>query len=193
MPGFKVAVRLRAGIRKLELTATVGFWGELGVELRFWRCCHPSMTTTLTKNDLCWVLVKLVGAFLVYSGVAAIYASIVSWWSLSEMFEGLPKRGQGAVWAPVKTLLFGSFLPLALGLRLLSSGTTLHGLLMRVPAGFVGKEVEITSGVELRTKENEAFKRWLKNNPEMEKRAAADRMALFRDAQKAGEAEVPDQ
>jgi len=105
------------------------------------------------------------------------------------MLEGLPKKSQTGVWAPVKVLFLSSFLPLLLGFRLLVSGTTLHGLLMRVPAGFGSSEEEITSGQGLEAEEQAQFENWLQNNPEIQKRDVADRMALFRDAQKAGEVE----
>ena len=138
------------------------------------------------------MLVKLAGASLVYQGIAGIYAAIVTWMSMGEQLDGLSGQGKSAVLLPLKVLFWSVLLPLGLGIRLLVSGTTLHGWLMMVPLGG-GKFTEQSSGnrslarKRLDDEEFAQFNTWLKANPEKMKRDEVDQLALFRDAQKAGE------
>lgn len=148
----------------------------------------------LTKSDLCWVLVKLCGAVLVYQALAGMVAAMVTWSSLFETAEGLPRKLRGSVMAPVKVLFWSVLLPLILGIRLLMSGRTLHGWLMMVPfVGGVergeGKPVGGDSLAEQRltAEEYEKYQRWLTENDEVSRRDEHDQLALFRDAQKRGE------
>lgn len=136
----------------------------------------------LTKNDLCWVLVKLLGAVLVYQAVAGVYAAVVMWMSFDE--------GVGEVAFMTARVLFWSILlPAIFGISLLISGRFLHGWLMMVPLEATGKPVGGDSLAERRLakEEFEKYQEWLEANPEMMKRDEVDRLALFRDAQKAGE------
>lgn len=153
------------------------------------------MTTNnpLTKNDLCWVLVKLFGAVLLYFGISSLYSMVVTWWALSDMYENLSKSGAMAAFSPLKILFWGALFPLVIGVRLLVSGSTLHGWLMRVPIGMRGRSAKMRTDevslaeVRLTAIELEEFKVWLEKNPEVMKRDEVDQLALFRDAQKAGE------
>jgi hypothetical protein len=145
---------------------------------------------SLTKEDLCWVVVKVAGAFLVYQAVATIYGAVVAWWSLRDSLEGLSEQARETAIRPLKILWYSSLLPGAVGLRLLVSGSTLHRVLMAVPLGL--KRTRPPSGgslAERRLSGDEliGFQKWLKDHPEFQERDEIDQLALFRDAQKSGE------
>lgn len=157
----------------------------------------------LTKEDLCWVLVKLTGFILVMYAAFAIYGAVVMYLSADVPLGN----------SPAKMVFWTILLPLVLGIRLLVSGRTLHGWLMAVPDG-KGETVErpprekaspesseepvkeprkSTRGLPLAQRrlteeEYEKFQKWLAEKPDMQKRDEVDQLALFRDAQKAGEA-----
>ena len=148
----------------------------------------------LTKSDLCWVLVKLSGAVLLYQGLAGLFAGAITWVSLHETAESLPPKLRGQVMAPVSVLFWSVLLPLIIGIRLLMSGRTLHGWLMMVPflSGLdsgKGKPVggESLAEQRLTVEEYEKYRTWLDGNDEVARRDEFDQLALFRDAQKRGE------
>jgi hypothetical protein len=130
----------------------------------------------LTKSDLCWVVVKVIGVILVYQAIAtlggALFASIAA--------------SEGA-------LLFSGFVvalfPLLIGLSLLISGTTLHGWLMMVPLGSATNPMggESLAEKRLSSEEYEIYLDWLGGNEEAKDRDEFFRLALFRDAQRRGE------
>lgn len=145
----------------------------------------------LTKEDLCWVLVKAAGAFLVYQALAVIYGAVVAWWTLRESLEGLPEQARETAVRPLKVLWYSSLLPGAVGIRLLLSGSTLHRLLMAVPLGLkrnrMGSDDHSLAARRLSEDELSSFQKWLSHHPEFQERDEIDQLALFRDAQKSGE------
>lgn len=158
----------------------------------------------LTKNDLCWVLVKLMGVVLVYhslAAVAAVAAAWTAWLGIGDNLEELSDENRKKVLWPVKAFLLAGLVQGGVGLRLLVSGSLLHGLLMAVPLGSPEeagapksktqkpKRRSYGSLAEKRLSEDEfvVFQAWLEDHPEMKRRADIDQLALFRDAQKAGE------
>lgn len=147
------------------------------------------MKKPLTKSDLCWVLVKLAGVWLAYTGIASIYASAITWFAMGDLIESIPSARRAPVYAPMKVLLYSSLLPLGLGIYLLKSGTMVYRWLMAIPVGARGHGSSDTFlGTSLAGDEVETFKTWLKENPEMAGRETIDQIALFRDAQRKNDA-----
>lgn len=144
----------------------------------------------ITKSELCWVLVKLMGVVLLTWNLASLYEAIVAVWVMEEAFGGI--AGQVPLWAPVKVILVTMLLPIGLGIYLLASGRIVHTILMSVPLTVqfeqekVSKE-ELIPGINLAGEELKDFKAWIEKNPGLSKRDRADQVALFRDAQKSGE------
>jgi len=156
----------------------------------------------LTKSDLCWVLVKLAGAVLVLYAVFVLYGAMVMYLAMDVPLGN----------SPTKLVFLTILMPLGLGIHLLVSGWTLHGLLMAVPnAG--GEKMEATNvggksekprerpttkpkkrstrelslaQRRLSEEEFEKYQKWVEGNPEVMRRNEVDRLALFRDAQKSG-------
>ena len=144
-----------------------------------------NMKQAATKSDICWVLVKFAGVWLIYTAIAALYASAVTWYSMSDLIEKIPIKQRGSVFAPMKVLIFSAGLPFALGLYLINSGRTIHRILISIPVG--GRDHDddnAFAGTTLVDEEKEAFMTWLDENPEMNTREAIDQIALFRDAQR---------
>ena len=141
----------------------------------------------LTKDDLCWVLVKLCGAVLVYKGISGVYAMAVTWWQIPEVGGGVPELVKHQLLSPVKILFFSALLPLIVGFFLLASGATLHRLLMQIPIGFSREQGDSLAEKKLSNEELKEFRAWPKDNPDIERRNQIDKLVLFRDAQKAGE------
>ena len=143
----------------------------------------------MSKSDLCWALVKLLAAVLLYHGVAGLFGGWLAWSSISETIESLDEKGATRATAPIRVLLLGSLFPLLLGIYLAVSGRLAHRLLMSVPLGRdQHDQPSEIPGIGLTGHELEQFKRWLETNPKMSQRARVDQVALFRDAQNAGEA-----
>jgi hypothetical protein len=139
----------------------------------------------VSKSDICWILVKVAGVWLIYTAIAALYASAVTWFSMSDLIEKIPNKQRGSVYAPMKVLIYSAFLPFALGLYLLNSGRTIHRILMSIPIGSRDHDDKnALAGTTLVGDEAEAFKNWLTEHPEMSKRESIDQIALFRDAQR---------
>jgi hypothetical protein len=145
------------------------------------------MKKPLTKSDLCWVLVKLAGVWLVYTGIASICGSTIIWFSMGDLIESIPSARRGPVYSPMKVLLYSSLMPLGLGIYLLKSGTMVYRWLMAIPVGARDHEsCDSFLGTSLAGDEIETFKAWVKENPEMAGRETIDQIALFRDAQRKG-------
>ncbi len=142
------------------------------------------MTSPLTKSDLCWVLVKLAGAYLIYLGLSGLFSAFISWNSLKENLDLLSSSRRGSLLAPIKLMVAGSLLPLAVGAYLLKSGMLLYQALMSVPIPQPGEGNgrELAPGIVLDDHEIEAFHSWLEKNPGFQERPLVDQIALFRDA-----------
>lgn len=139
----------------------------------------------MSKSDLSWVLVKFLGAILLYMGVASIYGAFVGWMSVKEVIEDMPESSRGSVLVPLRALCFGALLQLIFGLYLVASGKMLYDVLMSVPFGFkdFSSIPGSIAGVELPEEELEQFKSWLAQNSQFADRPPVDQVALFRDAQ----------
>lgn len=130
----------------------------------------------LTKEDLAWVLVRLVGAYLLFSGLSAIFGALVGWWNMREVLATLPTARQAPLTSPWRTGLISALAPLAAGLYLITNGRIVHRVLMAVPPG-------PTDAIGLVGEELQEFRTWLERHPELAERPAVDQVALFRDEQ----------
>lgn len=142
------------------------------------------MPSPLTKSDLCWVLVKLAGAYFGYLGLSGFFAAFISWSAVRESLEMLSGPRKSSVYAPIKAIIAGALLPLAIGAYLLKSGALLYQCLMSVPIFQPSdrKCRELAPGIVLDNHEIEAFHTWLEQHPEFQNRPLVDQIALFRDA-----------
>lgn len=141
------------------------------------------MSSSLTKSDLCWVLVKLAGAYFVYLALSGLFTAFISWSSVRESLEMLPSARRAPVHAPIKLMIAASLLPLAIGTYLLKSGELLYQCLMSVPVFQPAdrKSRELAPGIVLDDHEIDAFHTWLEQNPQFQSRPLVDQVALFRD------------
>lgn len=141
------------------------------------------MSSPLTKSDLCWVLVKLIGASFLYAGFTIIFSAALSWQSIKQDFELAGSTRKASMLVPIKLAIAGSLLPLAVGAYLLKSGELLYQCLMSVPSfqPATRKRREIAPGIVLDDDEIEAFHTWLEQHPEFQNRPLVDQVALFRD------------
>lgn len=99
-----------------------------------------------------------------------------------------PPDLEARVWSPFKILALSSLPALLVGCYCLISGQLIHRLLMFIPLNCRAAEMDgAIPGINLEGEELDAFKQWLESSPEISKRDRADQLALFRDAQRAGE------
>ena len=149
------------------------------------------MSSPLTKSDLCWVLVKLIGASFLYAGFAIIFSAALNWQSIKQDFELASAARKASMLVPIKLAIAGSLLPLAVGTYLMKSGGLLYHCLMSVPTfqpmvtkdqSPAKKRRELAPGIVLDDHEIEAFHTWLDQHPEFQNRPLVDQIALFRDA-----------
>jgi hypothetical protein len=141
------------------------------------------MNRPITKSDLCWVIIKAVGVYFIYTALAGFFGAYVGWASVKDNSGS----GRSATLKPLKTMVWISLVPLVVGTYLVISGRTIHRCLMSVPAGSGeaerGGDDPATGFSEWKMK---AFTAWLQQHPEFQSRAMADQVALFRDAQRSG-------
>jgi hypothetical protein len=139
---------------------------------------HP-----ITKSGLCWVLVKLAGVYLVYTALTTVVSALIGWVSVREALEQLPPIRRSSASTPIWSIGFSSFLPLSLGIYMLTSGNSIYRCLMSIPLGsdgcFGGEKIHAAGLTELELVEFEA---WIKDNPEVSDRDPIDQLALFRDS-----------
>lgn len=142
------------------------------------------MSSPLTKSDLCWVLVKLVGVSFLYGGFSVLFGTALSWQSVKQDFELASSARKASMLVPIKLAVAGSLIPLAVGAYLLKSGELLYQCLMSVPSfpPAARNRRELAPGIVLDDREIEAFHSWLKQHPEFQNRPLIDQIALFRDA-----------
>lgn len=134
-----------------------------------------------SKSDGAWLLLRAFGVWLIYTGISALYASLVSRIVLSDMLEMLPSSQSGAVLGSVKVLLTSAFLPLAVGLYCLLGGRKIHDLLMSVPTGSIVSEVDRKyRAAGMSRLEQATFNEWLDRNPSMKNSDLIDQIATFR-------------
>jgi hypothetical protein len=141
------------------------------------------MNRPITKSDLCWVLIKGVGLYFIYTALAAFFGAYVGWVSVKDNFGS----GRSATLKPLKAIVWVSLVPLAVGSYLVVSGRTIHRCLMSVPPGSSeagGADADPATGFS--ESEMKAFTAWLQQHPEFQSRALTDQVALFRDAQRSG-------
>ena len=143
----------------------------------------------ITKSDLCWIIVKLFGFLLVFFSIYSLIVRFSAWVMVDDSLSRSVEINGGWLFG----VIFGYFLPLAIGIYLLTSGRILYDCLMSVPAtsqpisaSVSDSESEGIRPSGLTQTEQEAFDKWLEANPAMQKRDPSDQLALFRDAQEAG-------
>ena len=130
-----------------------------------------------SKSDLCWVIVRVFGAGLILYALGNLITALAGW---RIAMDTVAAKG-----FPLKQAMLLVLAPLILGLYFLRSGNLLFHCLMFVPSGSPGASVGASG---LSGEEQQSFERWLEENPDLEKRDLTDQIALFRDAQNAGEA-----
>jgi hypothetical protein len=139
------------------------------------------MNRPITKSDLCWVIIKSAGVYMIYTALAGFFGAYVGWMSVKDIYGS----SRIASLRPLKTMVWVSLVPLALGTYLVVSGRTIHRCLMSVPSGWGGAARD---GLDPETgfsdSEQKAFEAWLEQHPEIRSRALSDQIALFRDAQR---------
>ena len=154
----------------------------------------------ITKSDLCWVLIKLIGITLIYSAVYAIILGIGIWWEAGARgrLDGYGSYSEGIPF--FETLSLTTLATLVIGIYLLTSGRFVFRILMSVPSEpkvFTPSQpsqttpkpkTEPVNSMGLTEREQQAFDKWLEANPDMQNRNPSDQLALFRDAQEAGDA-----
>ena len=141
------------------------------------------MNRTITKSDLCWVIIKATGLSMTFSAMAGLFGAYVGWVAVKDDLRPI----RGASMNPLKTMVFVSVVPLAVGIYLLKSGRTIHRCLMSVPAEVSeAGHGSIDPATGLSESELKAFAEWLERHPEFRSRAQLDQVALFRDAQRSG-------
>lgn len=153
----------------------------------------------ISKDQLCWVLVRLIGVFFLYQtvvGIFALFSTFSMMGNLGSVNPGNPfGRGSGVL---VPLFLVTAFYG-AMAFYGLLGGATLHRVLMSespshpdeisrrkdprpaVPIEPVDPVTTLTEG------ETARFREWLSENPGLTGRLKEDQIALFRDAQKRGE------
>ncbi len=143
----------------------------------------PFMSSPLSKSDLCWVLVRLVGVSFIYAGFSVLFGAALTWQSFKQDFELASTSRKVSMLKPIKMAVASSLLPLGIGAYLLKSGELLYRCLMFVPGVQTGdrKRRELAPGIVLANHEIEAFHTWLEQHPEFQNRPLVDQIALFRD------------
>ena len=139
------------------------------------------MNRPITKSDLCWVIIKAIGLYMIYMAMVGLFGAYLGWVSVKDNFGS----SRGASLKPLKTTVWISMVPLAVGSYLLVSGRTIHRCLMSVPPG-VGEAGRggIDPATGFSESEMKAFTAWVERHPELRSRALPDQIALFRDAQR---------
>ena len=131
----------------------------------------------LSKSDLCWVVVRVFGAGLVLYGLGNLITAIAGWWIAMDTMAA-----RDFPWEQVMLLVLA---PLILGLYFLRSGSLFFRCLMFIPLESPEPNVDASG---LTSEERRSFENWIKENPDLKERGLTDQIALFRDAQNAGEA-----
>jgi hypothetical protein len=141
------------------------------------------MNRPITKSDLCWALIKAAGLYFIYTALAAFFGAYVGWVSVKDNLGS----GRSAALKPLKTMVWVSLVPLAVGTYLVVSGRTIHRCMMSVPPGGSGAEgADADHATGFSGSEMKAFTEWLEQHPELRARALTDQVAMFRDAQRSG-------
>jgi len=138
----------------------------------------------ITKSDLCWVIVRAAGLYLIYAAFSGAFTLLLTEVATSEVARHLPRdmRPEGIGFLR-KFLMTGYFLmPLGVGLYLVLSGKSVHYCLMSLPEGWGERKPKPRPAwLGLEGAELEAFQSWLAQHPELNSRPPEDQVALFRD------------
>lgn len=153
----------------------------------------------ISKDQLCWVLVRLIGVFFLYlttSGAVGFFSMLSMIGDMGSVNPGNPFGSRSGVLGPL--VLVTLFYAAVAGYCLLG-GATLHRLLMSespthpdgppperhyrpaVPAELVDPMTTLTQSDSVK------FSEWLSEHPELTGRLKEDQIALFRDAQRRGD------
>lgn len=146
------------------------------------------MNVSLTKSDLCWVLIKGAGVLMLIRTLLYVIGF------------GLGGGFGGPLSAPATTLLISSAILIAVAIYLIKGGRLVHQILMSVPPEPSGSSIDATeSKTNVRTSvakdpedpnttltatESKDFADWIKANSQYETRSLMDQIALFRDFQR---------
>lgn len=153
----------------------------------------------ISKGQLCWVLVRLIGVFFLYQtvvGVFQFFAAFSMMGNLGSVNPGNPFGKGSGVLGPLflVTAFYG-----AMAFYGLLGGATLHRLLMSESPSHPDETsrkrdhrpaipIEPVDPVTTLTEsDSERFREWLSKNPELKGRLKEDQIALFRDARQSGD------
>jgi len=157
------------------------------------------MENSLTKDQLCWVLIRILGVYLIFQSIIAFVTLAATFVSVGNMSNSIPGIESGDWMGYLVTPGLLTVTLAILGIYLLRSGKAIHDLLMQEPAtSFLPRKRpqpkiepdpmdEVDPDTTLTRRETEAFLKWIESHPEFQKRSRVDQVALFRDAQKSEE------
>ncbi len=143
----------------------------------------------ITKSDLCWVLVRAAGLYLIYAAFSAAFALLLVQLATEDSAEYLQysARSHGMSFMQKFGLTMSIALPLSLGLYLVLSGRSVHRCLMSLPPGMGPRLPRPDKNwMGLNEADLEAFEAWIQQHPDLASRSPEDKVALFRDSQKSG-------
>jgi len=164
------------------------------------------MDVPLTKAQLCWVLIRLVGVYLLVQTIVALGALVSAALALAAIFGSTTAGSTASLWSSASqgggtaglllSPIISFLLQGALGLYLLFRGSTVHRLMMATSAPWdfgatprrpkmkpVDPDDVVDPATTLSRRETREFATWLETHPEHGARSQTDQIALFRDAQ----------
>jgi hypothetical protein len=151
------------------------------------------MESPLTKSQLCWVVIRGVGVYLLVQAIVSLSVAILSAMAIG-IASSAAGLGSGTLGLALP-LLFSAFVSGLVGYYLLLRGASVHRLMMTVSAPSSGENSAPTPrrpvdpdeivdpATTLSQRESREFAAWLEAHPELRERSETDRIALFRDAQ----------
>jgi hypothetical protein len=143
----------------------------------------------ISKSDLCWVLVRAAGLYLIYAAFSGAFTLLLTAVAASDAARDLPHSIQHEESSLLHKLgvTLSILLPLAFGLYLVLAGRSVHRCLMSSPPGMgppLPKRGQTWMG--LGEADLEAYESWLEQHPDLAPRSPEDKVAIFRDSQKSG-------
>lgn len=138
------------------------------------------MDTPLSKSQLCWIILRLIGLSFSVAGIFILFVSLIG----PLLLYG---SGIGNQLTVAFAVLLQSFVWLLLGFYFLRRGAWVHGLLMyvhEIPQAIpVLKKASVDPHTGLTVEEVESFREWRDGNPAVNSLEIADQVARYRDFQ----------
>lgn len=141
------------------------------------------MESPLTRSQLVWVLLRLIGLYLCYRAVVGLISYLKIHLATKAWIEG--DRAELGSALATNVFLIGFLLPLGLGLYLLRAGRAVHRLLCAEPGPRARKPPVMDEA------ERERFARWMVAHPEFRQSHPNDQIARFRDVERADPPDEP--